>query len=118
VAVIERRGELYAVEDFAREMTALTGSQQERQVASLLSSRGLQVAGNGDLARAYCNGSPSRTRPLPKLVMKYSTTDLGRLPQQVEQGIGAGSYHRAMVGVCPAANQNGFSAYQIVILLY
>jgi hypothetical protein len=50
--------------------------------------------------------------------MKYSTTDLSHLPQKVEQGITSGSYHRAVVGACGAANQNGFTAYQIVILLY
>ncbi len=118
IAVIKKHGELYAVQDFAREMTALTEPQQERQVASLLSSHGLQVAGDGAPARATCNGASSRTPPLPKLVMKYSTTDLSRLPQQVEQGIAGGSYHRAVVGACGAANQNGFSAYQMVILLY
>ena len=118
VAVIKQHGELYAVQDFAREETAFSQPQQEQQVASLLRSRGLQITGNGAAARAYCNGNSSRTRPLPRLVMKYSTTDLNRLPQQVQQGIANGSYHRAIVGACGAANQNGFSAYQMVILLY
>jgi uncharacterized protein YkwD len=118
VAVIKQHGELYAVQDFAREMTALTPPEQERQVASLLHSQGLQIAGDGAAARAACSGSSSRTRPLPRLVMKYSTTDLSRLPQQVQQGIDGGSFQRAVVGACGAADQNGFSAYQMVILLY
>lgn len=118
IAVIQKHGELFAVEDFAREMAALTPAQQQRQVASLLTSHGLQVAANGASARAYCSGTPSQTRPLPKLVMKYSTVDLSRLPGKVEQGIGAGNYRRAVVGSCGAVNQNGFSAYQMVILLY
>ncbi len=118
IAVIKNRGELFAVQDFAREMTALTPRQQERQVASLLSSRGLQVEDNNALARNYCDSSPSRRRPLPKLVMRYSTTDLSQLPQQVAQGIASGSYHRAVVAACAPANENGFTAYQMVILLY
>ncbi|MEO6829299.1 MAG: CAP domain-containing protein [Acidobacteriaceae bacterium] len=118
IAVIERHGELYAVQDFARETAALTPAGQEKQVASLLRTRGLQIASDGAAARAYCAKSPSGTRPLPKLVMRYSTTDLSDLPQQVQQGIASGSYHRAAVGACGAASQNGFSAYQMVILLY
>lgn len=118
IAVVERQGQLFAVEDFAREMTALTQPQQERQVASLLGSRGLQVENNNSAARGYCGNSTARARQQPKLVMKYSTTDLSRLPWQVEQGIAGGSYRRAIVAACAPANQNGFSAYQIVILLY
>jgi hypothetical protein len=118
IAVIKEHGELFAVEDFAREMTALTPTQQEQQVASLLSSHGLRIENDSAQARAYCNGASRQTRPLPQLVMRYSTTDLSRLPQQVEQGITSGTYHRAVVGACGAANQNGFAAYQMVILLY
>ncbi len=118
IAVVQQGGELYAVQDFAREVTALSPSQQERQVASLLSMRGLQVDDNGAPARVYCSGAPSRTRPLPKLVMRYSTSDLTQLPQQVQQGIAAGTYRRAIVGACENASENGFSAYQMVILLY
>lgn len=118
IAVIKKHGELYAVQDFAREMIALTESQQERQVASLLRPHGLQVAADNAPARKACNVSSSRILPLPKLVMKYSTTDLSHLPRQVEQGIASGKYQRAVVGACGAANQNGFSAYQMVILLY
>ncbi len=118
IAVVEKHGELFAVQDFAREMTALTAPQQEKQVASLLTAQGLQVLQQGATARAYCSGAPRHGQPLPKLVMRYSTADLSQLPQQVKQGIASGSYHRAVVGACGAANQNGFSAYQMVVLLY
>lgn len=118
IAILQKHGELYAVEDFAREMAAMTPAQQEKQVAALLTAHGLQVAANGAPARADCSGTPSHTQPLPKLVMRYSTVDLSSLPRKVEQGIGAGNYHRAVVGACGTANQNGFSAYQMVILLY
>lgn len=118
VAVIQHNGDLYAVQDFAREMSAMTPEQQEHQVASLLRSKGLAVENDDRAARAYCGGSPGSAAPRPKLIMRYSTTDLSRLPQQVEQGIHSGSFHRAAVGACSPANQNGFSAYQTVILLY
>jgi hypothetical protein len=50
--------------------------------------------------------------------MRYSTVDLSQLPARVEQGIAAATYHRAVVGACNPANKNGFTAYQMVILLY
>lgn len=118
IAIIQKHGELYAVEDFARTVASLTLSQQVKQVVTLLTSHGLRAEGNQALATGYCNGSPAQARPLPKLIMKYSTVDLSRLPARVEQGIAAGTYNRAIVGACNPANQNGFTADQIVILLY
>ena len=118
IAIVRQHGELYAVEDFARELVSLTRPQQEKQVASLLASHGLHVQPGDALATSYCDASPGGTRPLPKLVMRYSTANLSQLPQKVQQGIADGSYHSAAVGACSAAQQNGFTAYQIVILLY
>ena len=118
IAIVQRRGELYAVEDFAREVPSLTGPQQEQHVASLLARQGLRVQSGGALVARYCGASPRGTRPLPALVMRYSTVDLSQLPRQVEQGISAGTYRHAVVGACSPANQNGFTAYQIVVLLY
>lgn len=117
VAVIEDHGMLFAVEDFAREVSALNTSQQVQQVASLLEARGLAVQPDS-LAHAYCNGSPANSRPLPHLIMRYSTTDLSRLPAQVQQGIDSGHFHSARITACNAAEENGFRAYQIVLLLY
>lgn len=117
IAVVEQGGRLFAVQDFARESSALTPPQQENQVAGLLQSRGLQVDNGHALAHEYCGGEP-HMRPQPKLVMRYSTTDLSHLPPQVEQGIAGGGYHRAAIAACAPANENGFSAYQIVILLF
>lgn len=118
IAVVKRGGAIFAVQDFARETDALTPSQQEQRVASQLTAQGLQMERDSSAARGRCNGTPNRQGTLPKLVVRYSTTDLSHLPQQVQQGIAAGDYHRAAVGACRASVQNGFNAYQIVILLY
>ncbi|MHB1938790.1 MAG: CAP domain-containing protein [Acidobacteriaceae bacterium] len=118
IAIVQRGRELYAVQDFARVVPSMTRVQQEKQVASQLAQHGVRVRGGDAPATSYCNGSPRGTRPLPALVMRYSTVDLTRLPARVAQGIGNGTYHSAVVGACSPANQNGFTAYQIVILLY
>jgi Cysteine-rich secretory protein family len=118
IAIVQRRGELYAVEDFARVVESMTRPQEEQQVASQLARHGIRVRTGDALAESYCGGTPSGTRPLPALVVRYSTVDLSQLPTKVAQGIGNGTYHSAVVGACSPANQNGFTAYQIVILLY
>ena len=118
IAIVQRRGELYAVEDFARVVSSMSRPQQEAQVASQLARHGIHVRSGDALAESYCGGTPRGTKPLPALVVRYSTVDLSQLPTRVAQGIGNGTYHSAVVGACRPADQNGFTAYQIVILLY
>lgn len=118
VAVMKVGGELYAVQDFAREVKSLTGGQQAQQVSSLLRQRGLQILPDSAPARSYCNNTPNGTRSSPRLVIHYSTANLTQLPKQVDHAIASGTYRRADVGVCSASTQNGFKAYRIVILLY
>jgi hypothetical protein len=118
IAIVQRRGELYAVEDFARVIPSMSQSQQEEQVASQLARHGIHVRQGDARAESYCGGTPQGTKPLPALVVRYSTVDLSQLPTKVSQGIGNGTYHSAVVGACAPANQNGFTAYQVVILLY
>jgi hypothetical protein len=118
IAIVEHRGELYAVEDFARVVPSMSRTQQEQQVAAQLARHGIHVRSGDTLAESYCGGTPSGTRPLPALVVRYSTVDLTQLPTKVAQGIGNGAYHSAVVGACSPSNQNGFTAYQIVLLLY
>lgn len=118
VAVVQRGRELYAVQDFARQVQSFTRSQQEEQVASQLARRGVRVRPGDARARGYCDGEPRPQRPLPRLIMRYSTVDLSQLPNRVKQGMAAGAYRNASVGACRPANQNGFTAYQIVILLF
>jgi hypothetical protein len=118
IAIVQHRGELYAVEDFARVVPSMSRPQQEQQVAAQLARHGIHVRQGDTLAESYCGGTPSGTRPLPALVVRYSTVDLTQLPTKVAQGIGNGTYHTAVVGACNPADQNGFTAYQVVLLLY
>jgi hypothetical protein len=118
IAIVQRHGELYAVEDFARLVPSMSRAQQEKQVASQLARDGIRARQGDALAESYCGGTPRGTKPLPALVVRYSTVDLSQLPNKVAQGIGNGTYRSAVVGACAPANQNGFTAYQIVILLY
>lgn len=117
IAVIKSHGRLYAVQDFARLVTAMSGTQEEQQVASLLAAHKLLVQGNPAIARSYCGNSTGHTQPTPKLVMHYTTANLTRLPAQARKWV-TSRYHRAIVGACPASHKGGFTTYQIVILFY
>jgi hypothetical protein len=118
IAVVERDGELFAVEDFARTVQALTQRQQEQQVARVLAGQGLDVRPDPSIARSYCGDAPVRVRPLPRLIMNYTTTDLGQLPRPVKERIASGHVRTAAVGACRPDNDSGFAAYHIVLLLY
>lgn len=117
-AVIATRKGLFAVQDFARVVAALTPGEQERQVASLLTADRLDVIGDHTVARAVCTGTAIHRRPRPRLVIRYVTGDLAQLPERVQEAVASGRYHRAAVGACSPVERSGFSEYSTVILLY
>jgi hypothetical protein len=49
--------------------------------------------------------------------MRWEGTDLGRLPEVLEQKISTGKYHKAAVGACGKPGQ-GFTTYKIAVMLY
>lgn len=118
IAVVQQGRELYAVQDFARELTALSRPQQEQQVAGLLRARGLRILAGDSPARSYCGGTPQATRPVPRLITKYTSSNLDTLPQAVEQRIETYRFHAAQIAACNESHQGGFTSYQIVLLFY
>ncbi|MHB8304089.1 MAG: CAP domain-containing protein [Acidobacteriaceae bacterium] len=117
LGIVKGHGTFYVAQDFAREVSAMTPTQQEQQVAGLLTQLGLRTEAGSAVARSYCSNSGNQ-RPAPKLAMKYSTADLTVLPPQIKQRIEAGRFHSAKVGACRQSLQNGFAAYRTVILVY
>jgi Cysteine-rich secretory protein family len=123
VAVVASRGVLYAVADYERTVETLTEPQVEARVAALIRADGVSILGDPSLARAACatdEGMPhSKTGPPPGFVMRWQGSDLGRLPQVLEDRLASGRYRRAAVGSCPAQGLEGtFTAYRIAVLLY
>ena len=51
-------------------------------------------------------------------VIRYETSDLSRLPADVEQRVQGGIYRGAAVGACEAGGAAGFTRYRIAVLLY
>jgi len=119
IAVVQRKGQLYAVEDFARTVVQLTIAQQEAQVERLLSQAGLRLAVNKADARQTCTmQSGFAGSGQPTFVMRFSSTNLDRLPEQLVSRMGSGKYHEAAVGACVTGKQTPFSGYSVAVMLF
>jgi Cysteine-rich secretory protein family len=118
VGLVKRGGNYYAVEDFASTVAQLGPQQVEQKIGELLQQRGLQPAGLTQEARQTCEmESGSAGGPKPWFIMRWEGTDLGRLPDVLEQKISTGKYHKAAVGACGKPGQ-GFTTYKIAVMLY
>jgi cysteine-rich secretory family protein len=119
IAVAERNGALFAVEDFSLAAGKLSVEEQEGIVDAKLRSRGLRLLSYISDARRSClldNGYAGSH--IPSFVLHYATTDLQTLPNILEQRIQTGKYHSAVVGACPSDAKVGFSNYRVAVLLY
>jgi len=119
IAVIRSRGEFYAVEDFAHTVQSLTLAQQEATVSSLLAHSGLQLDPPNEDARQTCQLSTGYAGSRkPWFVMRYTSSDIHRLPDQLSSRIASGQYREAVVGACVPEHQTPFTSYSIAVLLY
>ena len=110
IAVTERNGTLFAVEDFSLAVGSLSIHEQEELVEGQLQKRGLRLLDYTDDARRSCvldNGYAGNHRP--SFVLHYATPDLQILPDMLEQRIQTGKYHSAVVGACPSDGKTDFS---------
>jgi len=119
IAVAERNGVLFAVEDFSLAAGKLSLAEQEGIVNAKLRSRGLRLLGYANDARRSClldNGYAGSH--VPSFVLHYATTDLQSFPDILEQRIQTGKYHFAVAGACRSDAKIGFSKYRLAVLLY
>lgn len=120
VAVAERGGSLYAVEDFAESSEALNRDQVEQRVRELLRAQdvdGSSPAGPAEQACWAGHGIPQGSNA--RSIVRFETADLSQLPSQVTQQIHSGDFKKAAVGACsPASGQATFTTYHVAILFY
>ncbi len=120
IAVVERGGNLFAVEDFSRAVRSFSGdSQVEQQAEQLLRERGLRIAaGETEDAREICR-QPSSTAGHPRLIMQWDGADLTQLPAAVLQSLPGVREHTVAVGACPSTHpQPGFTTYHLAVLMF
>jgi len=119
IAVVQKHGQLYAVEDFARTVAKLSIDQQEATVGNLLTASGIVLNGNKADARQTCTMSTGYIGSRqPTFVMRYSSSSLDRLPPELTARLATGKYHQAIVGACVTGNQTAFTTYNLAVMLF
>ncbi|HTJ28997.1 MAG TPA: CAP domain-containing protein [Acidobacteriaceae bacterium] len=124
VAIIPVRGTLYVVADYAAGVAQTSSQDIESGIGKLLESKGLKLKTDGAAdARIYCasDEQTSQRKIYARFLMRWQSSDVTKLPPQLEQRIASGVYQEAAVGSCPAQGENGapvFSGYRIAVLLY
>ena len=120
VAIAERGGSLYAVEDFAQSSEALNLEQVEQRVRELLRAQNVDPsapAGPAEQACSMGHGIPQGSNA--RSIIRFETPDLTQLPSQVAQQIRGGDFRKAAVGACaPQPAQANFTTYRVAILFY
>jgi hypothetical protein len=118
ISVREERGELWAVEDFAQTVVELSYEEQEQQVTALLKAAGLKKVNATGTARDTCRKATGFVGEQPAFLLRFTSADLARLPQQLVARLAKGGIGEAAVGACQATTALQFSSYSIAVLLY
>jgi hypothetical protein len=118
IAVVERNGLLYAVEDFAHSAPVRQTADIEKRVAQLLQEHGIAPADSNADARATCE-MPKGNAGSPKMVIQWDGPNPTLLPDVLLKQIATGNYTSAQVGACPSQQTNQqFTLYHVAVLLY
>ena len=118
ISVVQSGNTYFAVEDFATSVAAMSHEEQEQQIASQLTSLGLEKVSATSDARKTCQRDSGWSGQRPASVVRYETADLTRLPDDVDHKVSAGKFHSAAVGACDAPSADDFTRYRIAILLF
>jgi uncharacterized protein YkwD len=118
IAVVARGTQLYAVQDFSRSVENLSFADQEKKIAALLNARGLRIDGENDEARRACASSYTPSYRGRLLVVRFTASDIDKLPADLEKSIHQAAYAKAAVGACEAPGSSGFTQYRFAVLLY
>ena len=119
VAVISYRGEYYAVEDFAHLVERISLPEQEDTVSALLGRYGLRLDPPSEQARETCRLSSGYAGGRkPWFVMRYTSSDIHSLPEELTSRLSTGRFREAVVGACLPEHENSFTSYSLAVLLY
>ena len=118
IAVIKGGDGLFAVQDFSQSVANLSFSQQEQVIVANLHARGLRGAQVTNDARKTCDMERGFAGTRPLSVVRFESSDLNKLPEDLEQKIRTGRYHAAAVGACQGGSSGAFTRFRIAVVLY
>jgi len=87
-------------------------------MASLFSATGIRVAATAQDARKACDSDAGVPGVRSWSVMHLETTDLSKLPTEVEKKVRSQAYHNVAVGACRASEAAGFTRYRIALIFF
>jgi uncharacterized protein YkwD len=122
IAVVQSRGLLYAVEDFARNVPALTPGDAQARAEQALLSHGIRLEPSAQAradARHACSSQSAVAPSEPALLMQWEGPDLSQLPATILPQLHAGRTRTVAIASCPTTRPTqGFTTYHIAILIY
>jgi len=118
IAVVQSGNLFFAVQDFSIGVPQLSIEEQEGKISSQLTARGMRVVDAALDARKTCELDRGWAGQRPFAVLRYETSDLSILPEDVDQKLRVSKYHSAAVGACETAASGTFTRFRIAILLY
>ena len=118
IAVVRGTAGLFAVQDFSQAFASESLEQQEKQVASLLTAKGLKVTGIPDDARKSCDGNVGFSGPRSGALIRFETGNLSEIPPEVEKKIRGEPFRNVTVGACRTSEAAGFTRYKIALLFF
>lgn len=117
IAVAQGSSGLFAVQDFSHSVANANLDQQEQQVVSQLTARGLQ-ANAADDARASCDVNRKFAPDTAATLVRYETPNLDKLPDVLDQQLQTHRFRAATVAACSATGAPGFSRFRVAVLLF
>jgi len=85
----------------------------------LLELGGLGIGGSVDDARKSCDQTPRGFYGAqPATIAHFETSDLNRLPNDLERTVSSGRFRRAAVGACEVPTATPFARFRLTVLLY
>lgn len=120
ISVLQRDGQLYAVQDFERSVVTLSVDDQEKVVTRLMLAAGrITILQEPDDARQTCTLSKGYSGArMPNFVTHFTAGDLSRIPESLVAQIQSGRYREASVGACASKGSGAFTTYNIAVMLY
>lgn len=131
IGIVERDGELYVTEDFARLLPAYTatefGDQVIAAVNQLRAQKGIALVGarsDTRLQKAACTTSLDAQKILKLMpgatdVAVFTASQPGTLPSSMQRAASDRTLHRMAIGVCfQSGDKAGFSKYWVVAAFY
>jgi Cysteine-rich secretory protein family len=119
IGVAERRGVLFAVQDFSHTIANISLAEQEKRVGQALKSRGLKLLVNADDARKACSGKDYMHETHQAMsTVEYTTADLAQLPPILEAKLKNGRFEYAAVGACTSVADTAPGLYHLAVLLF